>query len=193
MNRGFLTVLALVASTILAAPGHAEDARFTNLMGRVPASSEIVDALITPLGIRFDAVGDDVTAAEAEQLAAAELPATVALEVRFDFDSAVLTSQAREVLTQLALALKAPALTADTFLVEGHTDAVGSAAYNKDLSDRRAAAVRDFLASEHGIAPDRLIVAGLGESQLLDPSHPDSPENRRVEIGNLGNQSASLP
>ncbi len=192
MNRGFLTALALAASTILSVPGQAEDAKFTNLMGRVPASSEIVDALITPLGIRIEALGDDVTAAEAEQLAATELPATVALEVRFDFDSATLTTQAREVLTQLAVALKAPALTNDSFLVEGHTDAVGSATYNKDLSDRRAAAVRDFLTREHDIAAERLIVAGLGESHLLNPSQPESPENRRVEIGNLGNQTASL-
>ena len=72
------------------------------------------------------------------------------------------------------------------------TDAVGSSTYNKNLSDRRAAAVRNFLTSEHGIAGERLIVVGVGENQLLNPSQPASPENRRVEVGNLGHQSASL-
>ena len=192
MNRGFLAALTLAASTIMAVSGQAQDAKFTNLMGRVPASNEIVEALITPLGIRFEALGDDATTADTEQLAAAELPATIALEVRFNFDSADLTEQAREVLTQLAVALKAPALAGDSFLVEGHTDAVGSSTYNKNLSDRRAAAVRNFLTSEHGIADERLIVVGVGENQLLNPSQPASPENRRVEVGNLGHQSASL-
>ena len=72
MNRGFLTALTLAASTIMAVSGQAQDAKFTNLMGRIPASNEIVEALITPLGIRFEALGDDATTADTEQLAAEE-------------------------------------------------------------------------------------------------------------------------
>ena len=63
----------------------------------------------------------------------------------------------------------------------GHTDAKGSAGYNKALSDRRAAAVRRYLV-EHGVATTRLRAVGKGESQLLNAEDPEGAENRRVEI-----------
>ena len=66
----------------------------------------------------------------------------------------------------------------------GHTDSTGSDAYNQGLSERRAASVRDYLASR-GVNPVRLAVRGYGESQLLvnpERSEADRAANRRVEI-----------
>ncbi len=191
MRRGSTIALLLAAGMLAGLPAQAGEPKFTNLMGRVPASSEIVEGLITPLGLRLEPAAPNreqetaVIPSESE-VAAAIPPATVALEVRFAFDSAILTAQAREVLAQLADALKAPALAGNSFLIEGHTDAAGSESYNLSLSSRRAAAVRDFLTREHGVAANSLVVAGVGEADLLDPADPASAVNRRVEIGNLG-------
>jgi OmpA-OmpF porin, OOP family len=61
--------------------------------------------------------------------------------------------------------------------VQGHTDNVGSAAYNRDLSHRRAQAVKMYLAA-HGVAPDRLTSQGYGFDRPLAPN--DSADNRAL-------------
>lgn len=67
--------------------------------------------------------------------------------------------------------------------IEGHTDARGSAAYNKTLSEKRAASVRTYLV-ERGVFSRRLTSVGMGEEQPVDPR--DVPEawdkNRRVDF-----------
>ena len=67
--------------------------------------------------------------------------------------------------------------------VEGHTDAVGTDAYNQKLSVRRAVAVRDYMI-DHGIAADRLTAKGFGESRpaATNDTEAGRAENRRVEI-----------
>jgi OmpA-OmpF porin, OOP family len=65
--------------------------------------------------------------------------------------------------------------------IEGHTDAVGSDAYNLELSQRRALAVAEYLVQRQGIEPDRLSVAGKGKSEPL-LADPYDPRNRRVQF-----------
>ena len=198
MRQG-IAIAAVAASLLANLAAHADEAKFTNLMGIVPTSGQILEGLITPLGIRLEpanAVEEPVPTpgqaqpvlANAPEVATVEPAATIALEVRFDFDSARLTPEAQEVLIQLATALKAPALAESSFMIEGHTDASGSDGYNQDLSERRADAVRYFLSQEHGVDVNRLVAVGRGESELLDPQRGASGVNRRVEVGNLGVQ-----
>ena len=71
------------------------------------------------------------------------------------------------------------------FEIAGHTDASGSADYNKSLSQRRADSVLQFLI-DHGVERERLQSIGHGEERLLNTDDPGHPENRRVEITNLG-------
>ena len=75
--------------------------------------------------------------------------------------------------------------------IQGHTDDVGSEAFNLKLSQKRAEAVRQYLI-DHGIEPDRLIAKGYGESKPLVPN--TSPENRaknrRVEFVILGEKTS---
>ncbi len=188
-------IAALAAGLLASLSAHADEPKFTNLMGGVPTSSQIVEGLIMPLGIRLEPATPAATGAaspqQAEPVLAAvptEPPATIALEVRFDFNSARLTPEAQEVLVQLAAALKAPALAQSSFMIEGHTDAAGADGYNQDLSERRANTVLAFLTRQHGVDPNRLVAVGRGESELLDPVHATSGVNRRVEVGNLGGQ-----
>jgi outer membrane protein OmpA-like peptidoglycan-associated protein len=113
---------------------------------------------------------------------------SVSLSVTFASGSAELTPQAIRTLDELGKALASPDLAAFRFRVEGHTDTVGSAALNQTLSERRAAAVVQYLTSRHGIAAARLQPIGLGESQPAVPTGDEvnEPRNRRVQVVNLG-------
>ena len=106
---------------------------------------------------------------------------TVDLVINFEFDSARIQASSDQQLIRLATAMKMEQLQALRFQVEGHTDAKGSAEYNRALSDRRARAVAEFLA-KNGIAADRLIPIGKGFAELLNKEAPYAPDNRRVRI-----------
>jgi outer membrane protein OmpA-like peptidoglycan-associated protein len=113
-------------------------------------------------------------------------PRRLSLRLEFDFGSSSIPRTSVAPLIDLARAMRSDALSEYVFLVEGHTDAVGSHAANQRLSEQRAAAVRDFLASAGGVNPARLGVIGRGEEQLLDTQNPSSGRNRRVEIVLVG-------
>ena len=102
--------------------------------------------------------------------------------LKFDFDKAELRPESREVLSRIAGIL----FTADDFAVtvSGHTDARGSDSYNRNLSERRAQAVADYLITA-GLSPVLFTVQGLGKSQLLDTGSTEEAHsrNRRVELG----------
>ena len=70
----------------------------------------------------------------------------------------------------------------EVFLIEGHTDAVGSAAYNLALSDRRAESVALALTEVFGVPPENMVVQGYGERFLKVPVLTDEPANRRVAL-----------
>jgi outer membrane protein OmpA-like peptidoglycan-associated protein len=107
---------------------------------------------------------------------------SVDLTIFFAYDSARLLPEALPQVDALGEALRAPELLPHAFLIAGHTDAVGSASYNLDLSYRRALAVADYLVATHGIDPARLVPHGWGEEYLRLPSDPGSGANRRVEV-----------
>lgn len=113
-----------------------------------------------------------------------ELP-SIDIEINFDYDSAEIRASSLEDVDSLGKALTSDTLAGSRIVLNGHTDAAGSEAYNQDLSDRRAAAVRDYLISNFGIAGDRLIAIGYGEERLKNTEDPLAEENRRVEVINL--------
>ncbi len=119
---------------------------------------------------------------------AAPAAPSVNLSVTFATGSAELTPQAIRTLDELGRALASQDLAGFRFRVEGHTDTVGTAALNQALSERRAAAVVEYLVTKHGISPSRLQGIGLGDSQLLIPTGPqvNEPRNRRVQVVNIG-------
>ncbi|MCY3671266.1 MAG: OmpA family protein [Alphaproteobacteria bacterium] len=106
---------------------------------------------------------------------------SVYLPIRFAHDSAELSVPARRNLAVIAEALAAPALAAVGFVVEGHTDASGGAAYNDALSFRRASSAAEYLVAL-GVRASRLTVRGRGESDLLAGVDPLAAAQRRVEI-----------
>lgn len=102
--------------------------------------------------------------------------------ILFDTDSARIKPESAETLAALAQFLSESAETG--ILIVGHTDNQGALDYNKDLSKRRAEAVRDHLINTFTIAPDRLYADGVG---FLAPVAPNATAeeralNRRVEV-----------
>jgi outer membrane protein OmpA-like peptidoglycan-associated protein len=110
---------------------------------------------------------------------------SINIEVYFDFDSAALKPKAIEQLEPLGEALSSADLESGQYLIMGHTDARGSAAYNQTLSEKRAASVRKYLVQRFPLQPDALVSIGLGETQLKRPAEPNAGINRRVEISLL--------
>ena len=106
---------------------------------------------------------------------------TFASGLLFDFDSDVVRSDARTNLRNLAASLdKYPG---SELLIVGHTDSVGTDAYNLALSERRAQAAAAYLAAQ-GVDRARLSSRGLGESEPVVPNDSDAgrSKNRRVEV-----------
>jgi OmpA-OmpF porin, OOP family len=102
--------------------------------------------------------------------------------ILFDFGSNRISRESEALLDRIAAVMNAPAAAGLRFHLIGHTDGVGSAAANLALSQRRAEAVKTWLAQKGGVAATRLEASGMGKSKLADPTHPAAAANRRVEI-----------
>jgi outer membrane protein OmpA-like peptidoglycan-associated protein len=109
------------------------------------------------------------------------VPSALALPVRFAFDSAQVLPESMPALEAVANGIKLAGPNARV-VIEGHTDAAGSDAYNLTLSQKRAAAVKNYLVLQHGIRAENLRTVGLGESTLINPEKPLAAENRRVQF-----------
>ena len=103
------------------------------------------------------------------------------LPVPFAFDSADILPQAKPQLDAIAEGIRLLPAT-QKVVIEGHTDGVGSDAYNDELSQRRAQSVRRYLVATHGIDAARLQAEGLGKSNPLPGRSPLAGENRRVQF-----------
>jgi outer membrane protein OmpA-like peptidoglycan-associated protein len=124
----------------------------------------------------------------------AELAATkpkIDLEIQFDYNSADISKNSVSAVQELGKALSNASLKGSTFVVAGHTDAIGSEPYNQDLSERRADTIKRYLTEKHGIAGSDLVTVGYGESKPKDPSAPTDPTNRRVQVVNMDTKTAS--
>jgi outer membrane protein OmpA-like peptidoglycan-associated protein len=107
--------------------------------------------------------------------------------INFDFNKSNIKREFVPVLDEAAQILKDNASVNVT--IEGHTDSIGSDAYNQRLSERRAAAVKQYLVSK-GVAAERLTTVGRGEKDPVAPNTTpqgkDNPEgramNRRAEL-----------
>ena len=168
---------SLMATTLAAA------AQSTDPKPAIPSTEEIVQHLsaINMRGITIVKPGG-----KHQPGAAQKARPNIDLAVNFEFNSARLTPDGELILDNLGHALQDPKLGASRFAIGGHTDGVGSAGYNKTLSEQRAEAVRNYLIERYDVPADRLTAEGFGLTQLLDSANPASAVNRRVEITNIG-------
>lgn len=137
----------------------------------------IDQCLDTPPGTKVDAKGCSVIFDVGRDVLVLE-------GVKFDFNSAELTSGARTILDRIAQALvQYPDVNIE---VAGYTDSVGNDAYNLRLSQARANAVRDYLISK-GVAASRLSAKGYGEADPIASNDTEEgrERNRRVVLKKL--------
>jgi outer membrane protein OmpA-like peptidoglycan-associated protein len=148
---------------------NAEEAKFVNSLRNRPTRS--------------------LTTAEREQITSiAQKRPSIDLEVNFDYNSDNIGAKASPQVSALGQALSSSELKGGTFIVAGHTDAKGTDTYNQGLSERRAEAVKRFLAEKYGIDASNLVTVGYGKTQLKNPAGPFASENRRVQVINASDK-----
>lgn len=110
------------------------------------------------------------------------------VSVNFGFNKAELTRTAKQQLDGIGAQLGSQ--RSYILSLTGGTDSVGSAAYNYQLSDKRADAVVQYLASKYSVPPHRFYLIGLGKDQEVASNSTASgrAKNRRVEVQLLTNQ-----
>ena len=110
---------------------------------------------------------------------------TLAADVLFDFDKAVIKPAGKSRLDDLAGQIKS--INLEVVIAIGHTDSIGSDAYNQKLSVRRAESVKAYLVSR-GIEPNRIYTEGKGKKQPIasNKTADGRAKNRRVEIEVIG-------
>ncbi|EPL09214.1 hypothetical protein CF161_13748 [Pseudomonas sp. CF161] len=138
----------------------------------------------TPKGVPVDANGcPPVPVAVVEEVVVVKEETIVIRDVHFEFDSARLTGADKTKLDTIATRLKQEAASAQ-LRVTGHTDSVGSDAYNLRLSEKRAHSVTDYLINAGVPRSSFVSVSGAGESQPVADNKTAEGRalNRRTEI-----------
>jgi OOP family OmpA-OmpF porin len=128
-----------------------------------------------------------VPAPAAAAAAAVSSKVTYAADAFFDFDKSVIKPEGKAKLNDLADKVKA--INLEVIIAVGHTDSVGSDAYNQKLSLRRSQAVKAYLVSK-GIDKTRIYTEGKGEKQPVadNKTKEGRAKNRRVEIEVVGSR-----
>ena len=180
-----LSAIAVVLMTVYPSPGVAQDAAPSPDQRRI----KILDLVfrIEDIGGKVQDIGGRV---QDIQVKTTDMEVRIALaaDVLFDFDKANILPKAASALKQAAEIIRDKAKGA--VRIEGHTDRKGSDPYNQKLSERRAQAVRSWLADKEGLRNVAFATQGFGATKPVAPNTKpdgsDDPEgrqqNRRVEI-----------
>ena len=133
-----------------------------------------------------------LSSAEREEIAAiVKDKPKIDLEIHFDYNSAEISKNSVQAVQELGKALSDPTLKGSTFVVAGHTDAVGGEEYNQGLSERRADTIKRYLTDKYGINGSDLVAVGYGKTKPKDANAPMDPTNRRVQVVNMDTKTAS--
>lgn len=168
-SRKALLGLGLLISAL---PVQADMRSDVTLMTQVPSTYELASALF-PRPTRGLYLSQEQHEPEDQK---------IAFIINFEYNSARVMTPSLPYLDAVGKMLNQENLKDKKLIIEGHADAKGDHLYNLGLSELRAQAVKRYLVSVHGIDPKRLLSMGKGDTELLDPEHPYSMHNRRVQF-----------
>jgi outer membrane protein OmpA-like peptidoglycan-associated protein len=177
--------LAFAATTPVDPDSPAEEKRAQDALKNakvLPIQSKVLN--ITGVSMGIDAALKDLNAKVTKQ----EITIGLDADVLFDFNKADLRAEANATLEKVVVVLRG--YPNGPVYIEGHTDSVGTDAYNLKLSEQRAASVKNWFVKNGSIPASRISTVGLGETKPVapntNPDGSDNPEgrqkNRRVEI-----------
>ena len=192
-------LMAAVAVLLASAPVEAADPisaeQIINALAPKPVTRSLTlsppAAAMSPADAKFlDSVRSrptrSLTLDERQELATiAKDKLSIDIDIDFDYNSAQIGATATPGTTALGKALSSPQLANGTFMLAGHTDGKGSDAFNQDLSERRAEAVKHFLIARYKLPTANLIAVGYGKTMLKNKDNPLASENRRVQVVNM--------
>lgn len=164
------------------------DAFWTPATAAPGCDGALVAAAPAPAGAPAAAPAAAAPAAEPAPAPAVATKVTYAADAFFDFDKSVLKPEGKAKLDDLASKVKD--INLEVIIAVGHTDSVGSDAYNQKLSVRRSEAVKAYLVSK-GIEKNRVYTEGKGEKQPVadNKTKEGRAKNRRVEIEVVGTRA----
>jgi outer membrane protein OmpA-like peptidoglycan-associated protein len=176
VSSGFLTVGAAAAGEVVSSQ------QILDALTAGPKPTSLADRLRTTRSPTFDDRGD-------YKVASTQSMPAIDLQVYFDFDSTEISLEAEGQLRELGRALADSKLRGATISINGHTDGKGSDAFNKRLSERRAASIKTYLVDNFELSASNLRTVGYGKSRLKNAGDPFAAENRRVEVVNMVSQA----
>jgi len=180
---GFLALFCIAAIPAPLSAQQVSTQRIVSGLGKLKAAAPAVDVEL----LRQEAmngVGHDM-ASLPNWSKIAKLPQMV-VEINFENDSVAIQPNSYRTLGMLADALHHPNLWRYKFLVVGHASSTGDEAHNLDLSQQRAVAIKEALATTFAVDPQRLYAVGVGEAFPIEGVKTDASNNRRVQLVNLG-------
>ena len=152
-------------------------AQTATIFDEPPTADELADILFPPK-TRSIIINEEVSSS------AAPKPSTgiAGMLIQFKFGKTDIEPSSLRFLDALGELLSEDAFLNESIIIEGHTDAVGGLAFNQQLSEKRALAVRRYLVSRYKIDIARLHPVGKGETMLHAPGNPRASINRRVQF-----------
>ncbi|MBF0354416.1 MAG: OmpA family protein [Alphaproteobacteria bacterium] len=151
-----------------------------------PPSQTVPASMTTPAPVPTAPPSRAVPASAPAQAASAG--DSMGFRLNFRYNSAELAPESLPYVDAIGRAMRnEPRMQGAVVVIEGHTDASGTADYNLRLSERRAEAVKLYLIRQFGISSAQLQTVGKGKFEPIDAANPYSGENRRVEFSRAPN------
>ncbi|RDJ09473.1 OmpA family protein [Rhizobium grahamii] len=182
-SRMSLAIAVAVLLPGLAAAQEVSQERIVKGLGKLTAAAPVVDLVI----LRQEAIsgGNKPMSALPNWQRIAKLPQMI-VEINFENDSVSIQPKSYRTLGMIADALHHPNLWAYNFLIVGHSSATGDEKHNLELSEQRAAAIKEALSTTFAVDPQRLYAVGVGEHLPIEGTDVNGSNNRRVQLINLG-------